>query len=126
MAGPVYYFDAKLDSPLKLPAALDRSLFIYDWTRNWIKAVKLDGQGGIARIAPFMGGVSFRKPMDLKLAADGTLYLIEYGDKWQGNRDAQIVRIVYRRGNRLPLALADASPDRARPSARAETASGRS
>ena len=46
----------------------------------------------------------FRKPIDMKFHADGTLYLIEYGDKWNDNHDAQIVRIVYRRGNRPPVA----------------------
>ena len=40
----------------------------------------------------------------MKFHADGTLYLIEYGDKWNDNHDAQIVRIVYRRGNRTPVA----------------------
>ena len=33
---------------------------------------------------------------------NGALYLIEYGDKWGDNHDAQIVRVVYRRGNREP------------------------
>jgi cytochrome c len=41
----------------------------------------------------------------MKFHADGTLYLIEYGDKWNDNHDAQIVRIVYRRGNRSPVAI---------------------
>ncbi|MEK6249394.1 MAG: PQQ-dependent sugar dehydrogenase, partial [Planctomycetales bacterium] len=106
MAGPIYHFDPELKSDLKLPAGLDGKLFIFEWTRNWIKTVEFDNQGGVGRIAPFLGQMIFRKPIDMKFAADGTLYLIEYGDKWGGNEDAQIVRIVYRRGNRRPVAIA--------------------
>ena len=44
MAGPVYHFDPHLDSAVKLPAYYDDTLFIYEWSRNWIKEVKLDAQ----------------------------------------------------------------------------------
>ena len=42
MAGPVYYYDANLKSKHKLPRQFDRTLFIYEWTRTLIIAVKLD------------------------------------------------------------------------------------
>ena len=48
MAGPVYYFDKKLKSPHKLPANYDHTLFIYEWSRNWIIAVHLDPNNNIA------------------------------------------------------------------------------
>ena len=105
MSGPIYHFDPTLDSRLKLPEILDGRLWIYDWTRNWIKTVVLDEQGGIDRIEPFLNHMIFRKPIDMKFRSDGTLYVIEYGDIWVGNTDAQIVRIVYRRGNRRPVAV---------------------
>ncbi|REK22490.1 MAG: PKD domain-containing protein [Planctomycetota bacterium] len=105
MCGPIYRYDAALDSPVKLPAALDGRLLIYDWTRNWIKQVVLDDEGRIERIEPFLDHMLFRKPIDMKFRSDGTLYVIEYGDRWGGNTDAQIVRIVYRRGNRPPVAV---------------------
>ena len=41
MAGPVYYHEDSLESPHKLPAVFDHHLFIYEWSRNWIIAVKL-------------------------------------------------------------------------------------
>ncbi|MGB6042091.1 MAG: PQQ-dependent sugar dehydrogenase, partial [Pirellulales bacterium] len=93
---------------LRLPEYYDRTLFIYEWTRNWIMAVRLNDDGDLERIEPFLPHMIFRKPIDMKLAADGTLYVIEYGDKWGGNQDAKIVRIVYRRGNRHPVAVAHA------------------
>lgn len=102
MCGPTYRVLESQQPQLRLPEHYDRALFIHDWTRNWIKAVWRDADGAVQRIEPFMAHVGFRKPIQLKLAADGTLYVLEFGDKWFDNRDAQLVRIVYRRGNRPP------------------------
>jgi cytochrome c len=109
MSGPVYTFDPKVTSDLKLPEHFDRTLFIHDWMRNWIMAVKLDAQHKIARIEPFLPEMRFRKPIQVQLGADHTLYVLETGDKWSGNTDSQLVRLVYRRGNRAPRAVAAAS-----------------
>ena len=69
MLGPVYHFDASVTNDLKLPEHFDNSLFIFDWMRNWIQAVHLDGDGHIARIEPFLPETRFRKPIEVKLAA---------------------------------------------------------
>lgn len=102
MAGPVYYFDPALQSPHKLPKSLDRCLFIYEWSRNWIVAVHLDEKENMERSAdgkPRMericANMTFKRPMDLELGPDGCLYLIEYGTAWGNNKDTQIVRIEY-------------------------------
>lgn len=108
MVGPVYHHDAAVTNELKLPAHFDHTLFIFDWMRNWLMAVRLDADERLASIEPFLPAWHFRKPIELKLAPDHTLYLIETGDKWSGNTDAQISRIVYRRGNRAPTAVARA------------------
>ncbi len=42
MGGPVYHFDANLNSATKLPAYYDKAFFIYDWMRNWVFAVRMD------------------------------------------------------------------------------------
>jgi cytochrome c len=111
MVGPVYYDNPALKSDVKLPAGrYNRTLFIYDWMRNWIKAVKLSEEYRVARIDPFLPKMAFRKPIDIRTGPEGALYIAEYGDKWGDNHDAQIVRIVYRRGNRPPVAIATASP----------------
>ena len=102
MAGPVYHFDAANPSVIKLPEALDGRLFIYEWMRNWIQTVKLGTPG--PQIEPFVPAMTLRRPIDMKLGPDGALYLIEYGDKWWENADSRIARIVYRRGNRAPVA----------------------
>lgn len=111
MVGPVYYDDPNLQSDVKLPVGrFDRTLFIFDWMRNWIKAVHMDEQYKISRIEPFLPQMSFRKPIDVRTGPEGALYIAEYGDKWGDNHDAHIVRIVYRRGNRPPVAIAEARP----------------
>lgn len=107
MAGPVYRYDAANPSPLKLPASLDGRLFIYEWMRNWIQTVKLGTAG--PEIEPFVPTWTLRRPIDLKIGPDGALYMIEYGDQWWQNNDSRIVRIVYRRGNRAPVARLVAS-----------------
>ena len=102
MAGPVYHFDLANPSPIKLPAALDGRLFIYEWMRNWIQTVKLGTPG--PEIEPFVPTWTLRRPIDMKIGPDGALYMIEYGDLWWQNKDSRIVRVVYRRGNRPPVA----------------------
>ena len=108
MAGPVYR--AAADQPLRLHDRFSNRWFIYDWTRNWIQTVSLDDAGKVIDIEPFMPETLFRKPIDMEVAPDGTLYVIEYGDTWGNNTDSQISRIVYRRGNRTPTARITASP----------------
>ena len=95
MAGPVYYYDPKNPSPHKLPAEFDHTLFIYEWTRNWIIAVKLDEQNQIAKMERFLPGMTFKRPMDMELGADGCLYLIEFGTNWGDNKDSKIIRLEY-------------------------------
>ena len=105
MAGPVYYFDPELKSKSKLPAEFDHTLFIYEWSRNWIIAVHLDEDDRIARnsdgtlrMERFCPKMTFNRPMDLDLGRDGCLYLIENGTAWANNTDTQIVRIEYTGG----------------------------
>lgn len=102
MAGPVYYYDPKNPSPHKLPKEFDHTLFIYEWSRNWIVAVHLDAQDQIARrpdgslaMERFCPKMTFRRPMDLELGSDGCLYLLENGTAWQANKDTQLVRIEH-------------------------------
>ena len=102
MAGPIYYFDPENKSETKLPKEYDHTLFIYEWSRNWIVAVHLDENEQIAKNADgslkmerFCPKMTFKRPMDLELGPDGCLYLIEYGTAWGNNKDTQIVRLDY-------------------------------
>jgi len=95
MAGPVYYYNSALKSDTKLPGQFDHSLFIYEWSRNWIIAVHLDKDEKIAKMERIAAKMTFLRPMDMELGPDGCLYVIEYGTNWSDNRDSQIVRLEY-------------------------------
>ncbi|MDB6021740.1 MAG: domain containing protein [Pedosphaera sp.] len=95
MAGPVYYFDEQVKFKRKLPREFDHTLFIYEWSRNWIIAVHLDAEDHIAHMDRFCPDMTFRRPMDMELGPDGCLYLIEWGTAWGDNLDSQIVRIEH-------------------------------
>ncbi len=102
-AGPVYYFDEQLKSPAKLPREFDRTLFIYEWSRNWIFAVHLDADhritkrpDGALHLERFCPQMTFQRPTDLAIGPDGCLYVLENGTAWSGNKDTQLVRIEHR------------------------------
>ena len=96
MTEPVYYFAPNLKSNRKLPVIFDHTLFIYEWSRNWIIAVKLDAQDRMVSLKKFLPAMSFKRPMDMELGADGALYVLEWGTNYMGNnKDSQIVRVDY-------------------------------
>ncbi|GEO03717.1 hypothetical protein AAE02nite_13810 [Adhaeribacter aerolatus] len=110
MAGPVFRFNPNSNSPYQFPAYYDNTLFIHDWMRDWVKAVKLDEQGNLKSIEDFMPNNGFSSPMDMEFGPDGTLYVLEYGDGWYSeNADAKLVRITYIKGNRPPVVKMSAS-----------------
>jgi len=107
-AGPVYHHSATLKSDVKFPAAYDRALFIYEWSRNWIKVVHLDDNFNVTRIEPFMPDQPFSRPIDMDFGPEGAMYLIEYGETWGVNANSRLVRIDYMSGNRSPVVVAAA------------------
>ena len=107
-AGPVYHFSNELKSETKFPAALDRVLIIYEWSRHWIKLVHLDDDFHVKQIEPFMPEQKFVRPIDLKFGPEGSLYVMEYGETWGVNKDSRLTRIDYVTGNRAPQAVAAA------------------
>lgn len=106
MGGPIYHFDAALNSNTKLPAYYDKAYFIYDWMRNWVFAVRMDENYNYKRMEPFMQtNGDFRRPADMEIGPDGSIYMLEYGSVYGiDNVDARLVRIDYNAGNRAPVA----------------------
>lgn len=108
MAGAFYRYDSTITDPNKFPAYYDGTLFLMDWTRNWIKAVKLDSTGQVVKVSPFMDSLKVEGPMDLKVGPDGALYLMEWrSDKW-GGTTSRIVRLRYAPEGRSPVAVINA------------------
>ena len=108
MAGAFYTFDKNSSSKTKFPEYYDGALFIFDWMRNWVLAVRVDKDDNYIRNEPFMAGNGdFRRPIDLAFSKDGVMYMLEYGSVYGAdNDDARLVKIEYNTGNRAPIARA--------------------
>ncbi len=66
-------------------------------------AVTMDKEGNYEAMERFMPSYKFSNPMDMEFAADGDLYMLEYGSGWfSANDDARLIRIEYNGGNRKP------------------------
>lgn len=103
MAGPVYYADDFKEAERAFPQYYDGKFFAYEWMRGWIMAISMDKDGNLHAMERFMPGYRFSNPMDMEFAANGDLYMLEYGSGWfTANDDARLIRIEYNSGNRIP------------------------
>ncbi len=103
MAGPVFYSEDFKDSERAFPKYYDGKFFAYEWMRGWIMAITMDEEGNLKSMERFMPSYRFSNPMDMQFAANGDLYMLEYGSGWfTANDDARLIKIEYNGGNRLP------------------------
>ena len=116
MVGDFYTYNAATAAPRAIPAYFDGGLFVFDWMRNWMRVIRVDGRDQYQRSEPFMSSNGdFRRPIDAAFSREGFLYVLEYGSVYGvDNDDARLVRIEYNAGNRPPVARAgicDAAAD---------------
>ncbi|GAA1908184.1 hypothetical protein GCM10009688_10360 [Arthrobacter gandavensis] len=115
MAGPVYHFDKKASkgrAPVAWPEYYDGKSFLYEWTRDYIKAMTTKG-GALVSIEDVVDSLIVDNPMDMEFGPNGALYVLEYGDGYFGeNPDAQLSRIDFigEGGNHTPVAVATGTP----------------
>jgi cytochrome c len=76
--GGVYRFNPALGSQNRLPPRFDGSVFIMDWSRDWVNEVRLTTEGNIASIAPFIKNQRPNGPIDMAFGPQGDLFLLEY------------------------------------------------
>lgn len=76
--GGVYRFNAALTSARRLPPRFDGSLFIMDWSRDWINEVTFTDAGEVAAVAPFLKSQRPNGPIDMAFGPDGDMFLLEY------------------------------------------------
>lgn len=108
MAGEFYTFDPNSKAKNKFPAYYDGALFVFDWMRNWVLALRFDEKENYIRNEKFMPTAGdFRRPIDLAFNKNGEMYMLEYGSVYGAdNPDARLVKIIYNEGNRYPVATA--------------------
>jgi cytochrome c len=111
-----YHYDPDLDSPTKFPAYYDKSIFFAEFTRDYLKEIRLDSQGRIFKINSLLNCGELPQPflcdnpMDEMWGPDGNFYLLTYGDGFfRGNPDAKLVKFSYVRGLRAPTAVLSAN-----------------
>ncbi|GIJ26209.1 hypothetical protein Vqi01_13710 [Micromonospora qiuiae] len=112
MGGPVYRYDANLDSDRKWPAYYDGKALFGEWnqSRMYTMQVTRDGKS-LVDINRLLDGMTFIRPMDFEFGPDGAMYLIEWGSGFGGNNDnSGVYRIDYIAGDRAPIAVASAEP----------------
>ncbi len=91
MAGPVFYHDATRRYNL-LGKADDHTLLTYDWMRGRAWRVKLNDAQNFVRMEPLLEGLMH--PIDMAMAPDGALYVLEYGSEWYWNGNGRLRRIL--------------------------------
>ncbi|MCX4904078.1 PQQ-dependent sugar dehydrogenase [Streptomyces sp. NBC_00878] len=107
MGGPVYDYDASLDSPVKFPEAYDGDFFAGEFGRRWIKRITSDGSGTVQAIndVPWTG----TQVMDMAFGPDGALYVLDYGLAWfGGDENSALYRIENATDGHSPVAQAAA------------------
>ncbi|MFF9281359.1 carbohydrate-binding protein [Streptomyces griseosporeus] len=108
MGGPVYHYDATLDSPVKFPEAYDGNFFAGEFGRRWIKRIVTDGSGTVQSINPFPW--TGTQVMDMAFGPDGALYVLDYGLAWfGGDENSALYRIENATDGHSPVAQATAS-----------------
>jgi PKD repeat protein/glucose/arabinose dehydrogenase len=117
-----YHYDASNPNPTKFPAYYDGSIFFADFTRDYLREIKLDSQGQIFKINNLLncGDASADRkvlpftcdsPMDMRWGPDGDFYLMSYGDGYyRANPDALLVKFSYVKGTHAPTAVVHATP----------------
>ncbi|MFD0969192.1 PQQ-dependent sugar dehydrogenase [Plantactinospora endophytica] len=105
MGGPVYRYDANLNSSIKFPASLNGRFFAGEYGRRWIKAIAVNADGSPGEISDFPWRGT--QVMDQAFGPDGALYVLDYGT---GSGNQALYRIEYiGGGNRSPIAVANAN-----------------
>jgi cytochrome c len=116
-----YDYDKRNPNPTKFPEYYDGAIFFGEFTRDYLREIRLDSSGDVFKIntllncgpAPVSPVKPFLcdNPMDMMWGRDGNFYLLTYGDGFFGiNPDAGLVKFSYVKGLRAPIAVMKATP----------------
>ncbi|MFD4421091.1 ThuA domain-containing protein [Agromyces sp. NPDC058484] len=110
MGGPVYNYDANLESDTKFPASYDGKPFFYEWARNKMYSIQLKNPAAssgtqVEKVNAFLPQEQFLAPIDSKFGPDGSLYVLDWGGGFgRDNPNSGLHRIDYISGSRSPMA----------------------
>ena len=109
MGGPVYHYDANLNSSVKFPAVLDGHVFLGEYGRRWLRTAHVNGDGTAGQIDTFPW--TGTQVMDMAFGPDGALYVLDYGTgNFGGDANSALYRVEYNPvGNQAPTAKAAAN-----------------
>ncbi len=102
ITGGVVYRRPATAGELRLPDEWEGAYIFGEWMRNWVAAARFDEAGKLVKAERVLEKLTFKRAADFKIGPDGALYIAEEGDRWSGNTESQITRVIYRRGNRPP------------------------
>jgi PKD repeat protein/type 1 glutamine amidotransferase len=116
-----YEFDPDNPSETKFPPYYDGAVFFAEWTRDYLKEIRLDSEGKVLKINDLLNcGAALvttafpfecDNPMDQQFGADGNYYMLTYGDGFNtANPDAGLYRFEYVAGPQRPRAVMSADP----------------
>jgi PKD repeat protein/type 1 glutamine amidotransferase len=116
-------YDYEEDNPstTKFPPYFDDAVFFGEWTRDYLREIRIDSDNGVLKIndALSCGGVGTPRaqafgfecdgPMDAQFGDDGNLYLLTYGNGFfVQSAQAGMYRWSYVKGQRAPNAVMSA------------------
>ncbi|HEV8556262.1 MAG TPA: ThuA domain-containing protein [Actinophytocola sp.] len=116
-----YDYNPANPNPTKFPKYYDGAIFFGEFTRDYLREIRLDSSGAVFKIndllncgqAPTTPTKPFLcdNPMDMMWGKDGNFYLLTYGDGFFNiNPDAALVKFSYVKGLRAPIAVLNATP----------------
>ncbi|WP_194410174.1 PQQ-dependent sugar dehydrogenase [Microbacterium cremeum] len=112
MGGPTYRYDEENPATTKFPQYWDGKSFMGEFSRDRVFVYTQDDpDGAVTRIQDFLPNAALNasgmppwdNPMDLEFGADGSLYVLDYGDGFfRPNPDAGLYRVDYVEGTKGP------------------------
>lgn len=109
MAGPVFYYDSSRKYNI-LDKSDDHTLLTYDWVRAKIWKAKLGSGEKLVKLEAF-DDLS-KHPMDMEMAADGSIWLLDYGTEWWFNKNGSLIHVLPGSANQSPQVEIEAVADK--------------
>ena len=124
--GPIY----RHEGPGAFPKAIQNKVFLFDWSRRWIKYADVKETGFVndveadVRNVPLKANMRTKRlvniktfdtlrrtaPISMEQGPDGSLYLAEFDGFWDAGPNAKVTRYRWVEGNQDPMGDASFRP----------------